>query len=68
MNTVKAPRRRTYSIAPERASELAHTSLKMSDELGLTVNRQGILDVLVELLVTDATVYQKVIKKMRKAR
>lgn len=68
MNTVNTPRRRTYSIAPERASDLAHAALKMGDEIERTVNRQGILDILVELLVTDPIIYKKVLKKMRESK
>lgn len=59
-------KRRTYSLDPERASELAHQSLAMSDELGKTVNRQGVLDVLVSLLNTDAVVRKKVLAVLKK--
>lgn len=59
-------KRRTYSLDPERASDLAHESLAMSDELGKTVNRQGVLDVLVQLLVTDPVVRKKVLSVLKK--
>lgn len=59
-------KRRTYSLDPERASDLAHESLAMSDELGKTVNRQGVLDVLVQLLVTDPVVRKKVLAVLKK--
>lgn len=62
----KAPARRTYSIASERASELSHSALKMTDTLGKTVARQDVLDALVQLLVTDSVVYNKVIKLIAK--
>lgn len=59
-------KRVTYSLQPERASELAQTSLDMKKEVGKTVNRQDILDILVELMVTDTTVRNKVLKAVKK--
>ena len=59
-------KRVTYSLQPDRASELAQTSLDMKKEVGKTVNRQDILDILVELMVTDTTVRNKVLKAVKK--
>lgn len=59
-------KRVTYSLHPDRASELARESLDMKDEIGKTVNRQDILDVLVTLMVTDPTVRNKVVKAIKR--
>lgn len=59
-------KRVTYSLHPDRARELARESLDMKDELGKTVNRQDILDVLVTLMVTDPTVRNKVVKAIKR--
>lgn len=66
MNNDKEKKRRTYSLNGDRAMELAHQSLAMSDELGKTVNRQGVLDVLVHLLNTDLIVRKKVVAILKK--
>jgi len=52
--------RRTYSIDPERASDLGRAQIQLGDDLERNVNRQDILDVLVGLLATDKDVYKKV--------
>lgn len=57
-------KRRTYSIDPDRASDLGRSQIQISDEIKQNVNRQDILDVLVGLLATDKDVYKKVIKEL----
>ena len=64
MDTEIKRKRRTYSIDPDRASELGRSQIEISDETKRNVNRQDILDVLVELLATDKDVYKKVIKRL----
>lgn len=60
------PRRRVnYSIHPDRANDLARAALDMTEEIGVSVKRQNILDTLVHLLATDKTVYTKVKKALR---
>lgn len=59
-------KRVTYSLHPDRASELAQTSLDMKKEVGKTVNRQDILDILVELTTNDPAVRNKVLKAVKK--
>lgn len=62
MNTMK---RRTYSIHPDRADDLAIASIEMGKEIGKTVNRQVILDVLVHLLTTDGQTRKKVLSALK---
>jgi len=64
MNTEIKRKRRTYSIDPDRASDLGRSQIEISDETKRNVNRQDILDVLVELLATDKDVYKKVINRL----
>jgi hypothetical protein len=64
MDTEIKRKRRTYSIDPDRASDLGRSQIEISDETKRNVNRQDILDVLVELLATDKDVYKKVIKRL----
>jgi len=64
MDTEIKRKRRTYSIDPDRASDLGRSQIEISDETKRNVNRQDILDVLVELLATDKDVYKKVINRM----
>jgi hypothetical protein len=64
MDTEIKRKRRTYSIDPDRASDLSRSQIEISDETKRNVNRQDILDVLVELLATDKDVYKKVIKRL----
>jgi len=64
MDTEIKRKRRTYSIDPDRASDLSRSQIEISDETKRNVNRQDILDVLVELLATDKDVYKKVINRM----
>lgn len=60
-------KRKTYSLDPERARDLASTSIKMEGEMNRTVPRQSILDALVSLISTDPAVYAKVKKLVGKA-
>jgi len=64
MDTEIKRKRRTYSIDPDRASDLGRSQIEISDETKRNVNRQDILDVLVELLATDKDVYKKVINRL----
>jgi len=57
-------KRRTYSIDPDRASDLGRSQIEIGDELKKSINRQDILDVLVGLLATDTAVYKKVLKEL----
>jgi hypothetical protein len=67
MSTETKPVKRvTYSLHPDRASELARHALDMKDELQRTVNRQDILDVLVHLMATDDSVRNKVVRAIKK--
>ena len=65
MDTEIKRKRRTYSIDPDRASDLGRSQIEISDETKRNVNRQDILDVLVGLLATDKDVYKKVIKELQ---
>lgn len=66
MSTADTKRkRRTYSIDPDRASDLGRCQIEISDELNVNVNRQDILDVLVGLMATDKAVYAKVVKAIK---
>lgn len=58
-------KRRTYSIHPDRASDLGRAQISLSDDLKVNVNRQDILDTLVSLLASDPSVYQKVLKSLK---
>jgi hypothetical protein len=58
-------KRRTYSIDPDRASDLGRCQISIGDELDANVNRQDILDELVLLMSTDKSVYQKVVKAIK---
>ena len=66
ISETKPVKRVTYSLHPDRASELARNALDMKDELEKTVNRQDILDVLVHLMATDPTVRNKVVKAIKR--
>lgn len=57
-------KRRTYSIDPDRASDLGRSQIEIGDELNKNINRQDILDVLVGLLATDKAIYKKVLKEL----
>lgn len=57
-------KRRTYSLDPDRASDLGRVQIDISDELKRNVNRQDILDELVLLASTDTTVYNKIVKAL----
>ncbi len=66
MSTAETIRkRRTYSIDPDRASDLGRAQISISDELKVNVNRQDILDELVGLMAADAAVYAKVVKAIK---
>ncbi len=52
-------KRKTYSLDPAASRDLARHSLNMGEELGKTVPRQAILDVLVGLL-NDKAIFNKV--------
>lgn len=67
MNETDIRRRKNYSVHPERASDLARTSIRMSDELNTSVKRQALLDELIHLMNTDATVYNKVKRAIKAA-
>lgn len=60
MNTkvTATPKRKTYTVSIVSAHSLAKRSLQMSEQLGVTVSRQDILDAGVQLL-DDAAVYKK---------
>jgi len=58
-------KRRTYSIDPDRASDLGRSQIEIGDQLKRNINRQDILDVLVGLLANDKDVYKKVIKELQ---
>jgi len=60
-------RRKNYSIEPDRAAELARATLDMSEETGMSVKRQAVLDTLVHLLATDSAVYKKVQRLIKNA-
>ena len=60
-NKVEVPKRRNYSIDPDKAMALSRCSLDMSEQIGKTVPRQAILDALISCLA-DKTVYAKVVK------
>jgi len=60
-------RRKNYSIDPDRAAELARATLDMSEETGMSVKRQAVLDTLVHLLATDSAVYKKVQRLIKNA-
>ena len=55
----EANKRKTYSLAGDKSNELARHSLTMGEELGKTVPRQKILDVLVGFL-SDEKIFNKV--------
>ncbi|QDP67638.1 MAG: hypothetical protein Tp172MES00d2C118482111_32 [Prokaryotic dsDNA virus sp.] len=58
-------KRKTYSLHPDRANDLARAQLSISDDLKTNPHRQDILDALVLLLSTDSSVYQKVLKALK---
>jgi len=57
--------RRTYSLAPDRASDLIRVQLNIEKELKRSVYRQDVLDALVKLMAADATVYKRVVNELR---
>ena len=59
-------KRKTYSIDGELALNLAHTALLLSDELGVNIPRQAILDELLVLLQGDNKVLPMVRKALKK--
>lgn len=60
MKTTDIRRRKNYSVHPDRASDLARVSIRMGDELQVSVKRQAVIDELIHLANTDATVYNKI--------
>lgn len=54
-------KRKTYSIAPDCARDLARAAIDMSEKAGKTIGRQDILDACVKAL-GDKAVYAKVLK------
>jgi len=57
--------RRTYSLAPDRASDLIRVQLDIETELKRSVYRQDVLDAVVKVMATDPSVYSKVLKALR---
>lgn len=57
----QVPKRRNYSIDPDKAMALSRCSLDMSEQIGRNVPRQAVLDALIDCLA-DKTVYAKVVK------
>lgn len=65
-NTNKDTRkRRTYSLSPERASDLIRCQLRLESDLGRSVYRQDVLDAVVQVLEKDASVYKRVLSMLR---
>jgi len=57
-------KRKTYSLDPDLARDLARYSLLMGEKLECTVPKQDILDELVGLL-EDSKIFAKIIKKIK---
>ena len=62
---IEKAKRKTYSIDNNKANELAHHALNMGVELGKTVSKQSVLDVLIGLLA-DEEVYKKALEEIGK--
>lgn len=68
MNKVTEPdkrNRRTYSLAPDRASDLIRVQLDIETELKRSVYRQDVLDAMVKVMASDPGVYKKVLNVLR---
>lgn len=57
--------RRTYSLAPDRASDLIRVQLDIETELKRSVYRQDVLDAMVKVMASDPGVYKKVLNVLR---
>ena len=60
MATKTIQKRKTYSLDPIRAQELARVSVDLTEQLGKSVSKQSILDCLVFGLVRDEKLMAKV--------
>lgn len=60
--TAPAPKRKNYSVHPDRARDLAKASIDMTEKTGKTVGRQDILDACIAVALSDKKTYAKVLK------